>query len=319
VEVVVIWLMFSVAMADPCPDIADTVLQASLAFEDAEVDQARGLIDTAMSGLSCQTAPIDGAVLADLYGFDAVVSYSSGDDERTDTALTRLRTAFPQVDSHPMFGPELVERSDAASMRAGEPTASLTLVEGRRLWVDGQAVQIDTPLALVPGMHLLQSNGGDGVLTAWMDVQGTVDAVIDDGVTLRQPRRSRPERPERSERPARSERVAGDKRGHRGGLLVVGALTAAAGGGALVYGWQGEQSFNTNAFDAAQYGDCALVDACYADARISAIRSDANRVRIAYIAGYALTALGVGIVGTELLILPQPKGDGGTVGLRGTF
>ncbi|MGK0348300.1 MAG: hypothetical protein ACI855_004390, partial [Myxococcota bacterium] len=120
-------------------------------------------------------------------------------------------------------------------------------------------------------------------------------------------------------RPSRSERVAGDKRRHRGGLLVVGALTAAAGGGAIVYGWQAEQTFNTTSFDAAQYGDCLLADACYRDARISAIQSDAQRVRIAYIAGYALTALGVGIVGTELLILPEPKGDGGTVGLRGTF
>ncbi|MFT6818194.1 MAG: hypothetical protein ACJATT_002007, partial [Myxococcota bacterium] len=78
-------------------------------------------------------------------------------------------------------------------------------------------------------------------------------------------------------------------------------------------------TFNTTSFDAAQYGDCLLADACYRDARISAIQSDAQRVRIAYIAGYALTALGVGIVGTELLILPEPKGDGGTVGLRGTF
>ncbi len=311
-----IWLMFSVAMADPCPDIADTVLQASLAFEDAEVDQARGLIDTAMTGLSCQTAPIDGPVLADLYGFDAVVSYSSGDDERTDTALTRLRTAFPQVDSHPMFGPELVERSESASVRAGESTATLTLIEGRRMWVDGRVAEVDAPMVLVPGMHLIQSNSGAGVQTAWMDVQGTVDAVIDDGVTLRQARRSRPERPARSER---AERVAGDKRRHRGGLLAVGVLTGAAGGGALVYGWQAEQSFNTNAYDAAVYGECGVAEACYRDARISAIRSDANRVRIAYIAGYALTALGVGIVGTELLILPQPKGDGGTVGLRGTF
>lgn len=307
-----IWLMFSVALADPCPDIADTVLQASLAFEDAEVEQARGLIDTAMSGLSCQTAPTDPAVLADLYGFDAVVSYSSGDDERTDTALTRLRTAFPDVESHPMFGPELIERSEAAAARAGGETAALTLVEGRRLWVDGREAALETPLALVPGVHLVQSNAGTGVQTAWMDIQGTQDAIVDDGVTLREPRRART-------RPERPERIASDKRRRRGGLLAVGALTAAAGGGALVYGWQAEQSFNSDPFAAAQYGDCLVADACYADARISAIQSDGRRVRIAYIAGYALTALGVGIVGTELLILPEPKGKGGTVGLRGTF
>lgn len=314
-----IWLMFSVAMADPCPDIADTVLQARLAFEDAEVEQARAVIDTAMSGLVCQTAPVDTVTLADLYGFDAVVSYSAGDDAQTGDALGRLRTAFPQVEPHPLFGPELVTLSDAAAARVGERSVSVTLVEGRRLWVDGQAAELDTALSVVPGMHFVQSNDGSGVVSAWMNVQTSVEAVLEDGVTFREPRPVRRERPEHVETPTGSARVARDKRRRRGGLLAVGALTAAAGGGALVYAWQGEQSFLTNPYNEAQYGECALGAACYGDARVSAIQSDAKRVRAAYIAGYALTALGVGIVGTELLILPEPKDKGGTVGLRGTF
>ena len=53
--------------------------------------------------------------------------------------------------------------------------------------------------------------------------------------------------------------------------------------------------------------------------RVDAIRADALAVRMIYIAGYRLSALGVGLLGAELFVLPAPTAGGGSLQLRGRF
>ena len=308
-----IWLLTSLALADPCPDPAEQLQSANLAFEDAEVAQAQAHIDQAVAGLLCIEQPVDNDTLQELYGFAAVVAYASGDEVKARDAMRQLHTTSLSANPHAYFGPELTEMFDQVNASISQEPVELTIDSGwRRAWVDGELMSGGDRADVRVGRHLIQAPTGDGWFADRVSVNE--DSVLGtDGQVAPVSMALAPEdpRPDPVERP---------KRRHRTGLLVAGALTAAAGGGALVYGWQSESTFKVNPYDDANYGGCAVADACYADARIDAIQGDASRIRVAYLAGYALTAVGVGVVGTELFILPAPRGaTGGQLGIRGAF
>ena len=264
----------------------------------------------------------------DLCGFAAVVAYSDGDDAGTRDALHLLHTIALDATDHPYFGPELVTASEAARARRPDQTVTVHLDGGRRAWIDGQLIGGGERLELVPGSHLIQASNGTTSSAEWVAIES--DSFLDVGEGIRvwdmpaasEQALSVPVAQEAASVPPSAvgmELPRSPRRGHRTGLLVTGALTAAAGGGALVYAWQSENQFKTDPYNGDTYGGCALADDCYGRARIDAIQGDATRIRAAYLVGYGLTALGVGLVGTELFILPAPRASGGQVGVRGRF
>lgn len=321
-------LLLSVAFADPCADPATELAAAQLAFEDAEVEQARDRAAAAEDALACASSFTTEAFLRDLYGFQAVVAYALADSAGTTGALQRLYTAFPNADFHPLFGPELEDQASAWRARLGGADVPVLLVEGSEARVDGRPLSGGEAVQVVSGRHLIQADTSLGIRGEWLQVRGPVGLRVGESIEVGPvptPATTQMTRPELSgvsavdtpppPPPATPERA----RRHRTGLLITGLITAAAGGGALTYGFLSEQSFHDDPYSATSYAGCALGDACYGDARVDAIQSDATRIRVAYLAGYGLTALGVGIVGTELFILPAPRATGGQIGLKGSF
>jgi hypothetical protein len=313
------WWFATLASADPCPDPTVAVQAAYDAFDEAEVDLAQARVDEALAGLLCAPTPTPANVLEDLYGFAAVVAYARGDQRATVTALMRLRAAFPSGAPHSQFGPELIEQAAAWSERLAAEQVAVVPTE-ISVVVDGVRLAVGQRHSVPMGDHLLQA---EGVTGAWTSIRQDVGvdrslALVDvPAVASVEPRPGREPKPPRDPRP-RPDRIELPPK-HRAALLVSGAVSLAAGAGALGYGLAQERRFLDDAYDQASFGGCAIGDACYEDARIEAIRGDALAVRIAYIAGYGLSALGVGLLGTELFILPAPTATGATVGLRGRF
>lgn len=317
-------LLLSVAVADPCPDPAAAVEAAQVAFEDAEVELARAEIDRAREALLCAPAPVDRPLLQDLYGFDAVVAYAAGDQRRTVEALMRLRTAFPEADPHPMFGPELTELSDTWAERVGEASVRVLLVAGEALWVDGARLGPGEDLRVVPGEHLLQGTVGGAFRGARETIAAGTGVTLTDDFWLAAPPQAGPVDagpppigpPPPPRAPAEGSRK---RRQRRGGLIATSVVAAAAGGATLGYAWSRERRFLDDPYAYDAFGDCARGQPCYEQARVDAIRADALNVRVLYLVGYGLSATGVGLLGAELFVLPAPRAEGAVAGLRGTF
>lgn len=118
---------------------------------------------------------------------------------------------------------------------------------------------------------------------------------------------------------AREQKRAAGGGGPSAALIVTGGLVTALGGGAIGYGWYEEERFLARDYDADAYGKCVVGQTCYEKEREERILRDATRVRAAYAAGYALTAIGVTVIGLELFVLPNAAAGGGEIGVRGRF
>jgi hypothetical protein len=90
--------------------------------------------------------------------------------------------------------------------------------------------------------------------------------------------------------------------------VVAGGATAVAGGAVGFAAYGRERAFLADPFSAPSYGDCGRTQACYAAEREAEIQAVGRSINTTYLVGYVLGAVGVGLVGVELFVLPAPTG-----------
>jgi len=296
-----------------CPDVDALVDEARTAFADAEVQQSRDTLSRAYEALGCQQATVPRESLLALYHLDALASIADEDSKAALFAVIRAVSVDPDAPPPPEFGPELASQHDTWAGRLREDRVRVSVIDPSvTVWVDGLALG-DEPVDLVTGEHVVQARGPQGWNSRVMDlsVGGKTRGMPLELVAVPAPPPPDGVGPRVPPPPPPGRRISG-------GVVAVGVVLAALGGGAIVAGRVLENRFQANKYDSDVYGDCTRSQPCWADARSDAIAADARAANAAYLSGYALVGVGVGVVGLEVLVL-RTSGGGHGLGLRGRF
>jgi len=301
-------LLAAIAHAS-CPDIPPQVEAAWAAFNDAELETAKTVLEGANASLGCQSAVVTRDDLLSIYRLDALVSLTQEDQRGAVYATLRAVAADHENGGPPPeYGPELAELYETWASRLGESTIHITAAGSGAVWIDGRAVDADTGLRVVEGEHVVQEVV-DGAVTSEV-LELSADFVVG---TPAAPVEAAPE-PEPVPEPqpaALPEPVvateAPSSRGRRrpAALWISGLASAAAGGTSLFLADRTESRFIANPYNAGAYGECTVHQTCYEVERQARIQSDATGVRVMYAGGYGLTAAGVALLGTATIGLPS--------------
>lgn len=309
-----LWLA-AAAHAATCGDLPTLIGRAWAAFDDAELERSKQVIAEANRALACQSEVVPKQQLLDLFRVDALVSLTQQDRKGAVYATIRMVTIDPDAEPGADLGPEIAELHSSWSARLADAAATVVIVGTGEAWVDGTPVPRNGPLKAIEGEHLVQVRTAEGVLRS--EVRELTGKVVLDsgGVTT-------PVAPEPPPVPVPVPVPVGPVvppvepgggRSHRVGLLVGGGLIAAGGAATVALTYPSEQAFLADDYFRDAFGDCQRGDDCYRGARRAAIIADAQDIRTRYLIGYGLAGVGVLVVGTELILLPAPAGDGGAL------
>ena len=293
-----VWWWSTAAFAGTCPDVEGQATAAWVAFDDAELEQSLRAVERAVEGLDCTDKVVSTERILELRWLEALIALGRGERERAERAVDAALVIDAERRPPVRLGPELAALFD---QRKAVATSAFYLVsvqrEGAEVWVDGRRVAAGAPVRVLQGRHLLQWRDPAGFTSDWSDV--TAD------VTLRI-------------RPIPGAAVTAPERRGAGAIYAAGGVLTAAGLGLVGVGYVEERAFQEKAYDADRYGECVRTADCYAVERENAIRSDAFRTRAMYLSGYVLSAVGVGVVGSQWLfdLTAAPGGGHVHVGYR---
>lgn len=306
-------LLSIVAQASDCPDVAQTLRKAWASFDDAELTEALEELDAASESLACQSRLVETREIVELYTLEGLIALAQEDQSLAIYATIRIVTTDPDDKPDESLGPEFAELHHTWSERLSASHVALTWTGDGSAWVDGRPLPVGAPTAVIAGEHLLQVERPDGWIGLSLDVGSDAEVRVEgEQIKLRAPDPSGVPTPE----PAPSPRPSSKHRRHRVGLVVASGLAVAAGAASIAYGFDRDQRFRADPYDADAYGGCALGTACYEAERARRIRTDATIVNGLYGGGYGLTGLGVAALGLELFVLPEPAAGGGSVQVR---
>lgn len=302
-----------VAAHAACPDVDGLVAEARSAFEEAEVQASRQALSRAYDALGCQKSTVPRESLLALYHMDALASIADEDSKAALFAVIRAVSVDPDAPPPPSYGPELQAQHETWAGRLREDRVRVSVAqEGATVWIDGLA--LDGTEDVVTGEHVVQARTDEGWSSRVMDLsvggknRGMPIALT--AVPTPEPVGPvGPTPPVGPPIPSRPRRVSG-------GVVAAGVIVGLAGGGGIVGGSLLEQRFSKDPYDAASYGDCSRSQPCYVEARADRIRSDARLANAAYLGGYGLVGVGVGLIGLELFVL-RTDGGGSGLGVRG--
>lgn len=295
--------LIGAAMADEpageCPVLGALIASAWASFDDAEPANADLLLHQGREALACQRAVVPTEALLEMFRLDGLVALSQANREDAVYATIRAVTIDPESVPPANYGPELAELTATWTARLAR-SGQISAVGVEQAWVDGHLLHASDPLSIVPGEHLVQWTDPDGLHSAVVDVKQVYEIQGSAPITVEGPT---------------------DPPGRRGGVAFIAGGTALVGAGAGLVVWSSsrEHSFRTDPFDAAQYGDCAVGDSCYAYAREEAIRSAAGSIRLGYLAGYGLAAVGVVGAGAGLFLVSDSAGIPSGLGVSGRW
>ncbi|MBW2254741.1 MAG: hypothetical protein JRI25_09120 [Deltaproteobacteria bacterium] len=305
-------LWMATALAAPCPDLTEVAEEAWAAFNDAELQEAKGHLKRAADSLTCQERVVVTEELLRLFRLDGLVSLAQEDRKGAVYATIRIVTIDPDAAPSKELGPELAELHQTWADRLGESTISVSVRGLGEAWVDGRVLTQDVPFQVIAGEHLIQVYDDAGWHAAVRELSEDTVLVTGQGLEVVSLDALEPDPPELPipELPPPSTRR------HRTSMLLTGSIGVAGGAGVLGYGWSQERAFKRRDYDAPSYGGCAAGESCYDLAREKEIRNDASTVRALYATGYVLTGIGAVVLGTELFFLPAPSGSGAGLGIR---
>ena len=149
------------------------VQRARAAFDDAEVEQARALVDAALSVASKSGASDE--VMLDLHHLDALIAFHQGNDAQTDAALGRAVAVDSDGGYEDVLGPELAQRrASIADEAADAPEESRRDREEQRSR-SARSPGRETPAELAASLEPDEKSSG-GHKGLWLAVGGTTAA-----------------------------------------------------------------------------------------------------------------------------------------------
>jgi len=318
------WLILAItsARADDCLPTGEAVEQAWAEYNDAEVDQAKAILQEAYEALPCQAEVVSPSQLLDLYRLDALVSITQSDQKGAVYATLRAVAAQHEGARPPeTYGPMLAELYDTWSQRMGGALVTVSVSGGGEVFVDGRSVAPSTPLQVAEGEHLVQIDDGEAVRSEVVDVAGdhTVTTGLPGPALVPAPApEPEPELPPFAAPPVPVAPVAPvtpapspaePSRGRRRPVWAFAGAALAGGGAAFALGsaYVSESRFLQDPYTG------------LGAARTDTITKDAQAIRLAYGFGYGLAAISGGLLTVGVIGLPASGGPRGALGLSGRW
>jgi len=318
-EFPLVLLLLSAFQAMACPEVGTQVEQAYELFNDAEAEEARKRIAEAHESLACQQKVVSKEALLSLYQLDALVALTLEDRQGSVYAIIRSVTVDPSARPPEDMGPEIGQEYEQWSARLSANTLNLVVTDSSQsVWVDGRPLGIETPLSIVEGEHLIQSET-DGVFrSVVVELAGSLEKTPEFPILVQSPvapvvtENSTVDIPAPPQEPSEERRKR--RRRLRLGVTLTGLTVALTGGGLIGAGALEEWNFQRRDYDDPNYGSCTVSDPCYAQARADAIRADARFANQLYMTGYGLLGAGAATMSVGLFAIPVQ--GGGVVGLQ---
>jgi hypothetical protein len=155
----------SLAHAQDCPDLVDTMDVISEALAQVEIERAQQLADAVPFQLECQPRPVNTVMLTGLFQLVGAVSAYAGESADAERAFARAVAISPTTPIDPVYGGDVEELYQQVQKRLlAEPGGSLLLHGSAEAWLDGRKVTMGQPTDVVVGHHLLQWQLEDGEL-----------------------------------------------------------------------------------------------------------------------------------------------------------
>lgn len=304
------WLALT-ALAAACPDLSERVDAAWVAYDDAELAQARELLGAATQELACQDRMVPSDELRELFYLDTLVSLSQQDQPGAVYAILRAVAVDPDRPPPDDLGPQIADLHATWRARLADARATVVVSGGGAVFVDGVPMQHGEHRRLVEGEHLVQIDDGSAIRSQVVDIHGnwTIETGLEapEGAALPLPV---PEPEPVLPKPHRSRRAGP-------ALIATGLSAAAVGGGAVLAGFLLEPRWRDAPY-AGSYGGCAPTDDCWAAAREARIRQDATRIDALFGSGYGLLGVGAVLTGVGVAVAIPTEG-GVRIGVSGRF
>jgi hypothetical protein len=143
--------------ADTCLPLGPQVDHAWEQYRDAEVEEAKAILQEAYGSLACQEEVLSTDDLLALYRLDALVSITQ-DDQKGAVYATLRSVAARHVDGGPPeeYGPTLAELYDTWASRLGAALVEVSVEGGGDVFVDGRQVLPAAPIQVAQGEHVVQ-------------------------------------------------------------------------------------------------------------------------------------------------------------------
>ena len=300
-------LLMILASAADCPPLDGSVAEAWALYDDAEIEAAEQKIEEAREQRDCQRVFVKHEQLLELHFLDALLAITLDETEAAQAAIIRAVAVEPVNGSPPdHYWPDLVALYAHWSGVLADARVVVSVRGGGIVYVDGRSASRASPLAILPGEHMIQV-AETGLITSIVtnieeDLVVHTGLPEDEGVVFEVVPPEDPG-PEDTSEPlvtgestlAVSNPVIREKRRHPWGWFVAGGGVLASSAGLGFWTWQQEQLFMALPYNASTYGDCRRSQACWASERELAIQKDAGQVRAFYGLSYALAGVGAGL------------------------
>ena len=163
------WIL-GAELRDPCPipsvggeEVTQILAAARGHIDSVEIESGRAALSGLRLQLSCLSEPAEPEALWELHFLEAVASFFDGDPDQAMRSLERALAIRPGRAFDDDYPPELGGMYLEAQARVREPGWVHFQAAGVEVLVDGTVVPPEG-MAVIPGVHLLQVRGSDGVL-----------------------------------------------------------------------------------------------------------------------------------------------------------
>jgi hypothetical protein len=147
----------SLAYAQDCADLVDTMDAISEALAQVEIERAQGLADEVPFQLECQPRPVNTVMLTGLFQLVGAVAAFAGENADAEQAFARALAISPTTPIDPVYGGDVEALYQQVQKRLmDEPGGSILIQGSAEAWIDGRKVTMGQPVDVLVGHHLLQ-------------------------------------------------------------------------------------------------------------------------------------------------------------------
>ena len=145
------------AWGQECPNLVVSISRINAALDEALLEEAAEIAQTAREGLLCQDSAINPPVLAAIFHLSGALNTFLEQESDAAEAYAWAASVAPGIELDPMLGSKAQSAFDGELQRVlSLDRSQVTLAGDANVWLDGQPLAPGVATEIVAGSHLLQ-------------------------------------------------------------------------------------------------------------------------------------------------------------------